>query len=115
MSRIVDSLLAEIKDELSLADSENKRIERYVKRAYIIIKNYLKNEELTLEEVQEKYPEAILLIVAKMYSVREIGNIQQKSVGEKSITYNVEDNKNYLTNDVMALLPMSVPKVRSFY
>lgn len=115
MSRIVESILAEIKDELSLADSENKRIERYVKRAYIIIKNYLKNEELTLEEVQEKYPEAILLIVAKMYSVREIGNIQQKSVGEKSITYNVEDNKNYLTNDVMALLPMRVPKVRSFY
>lgn len=115
MNKIVDSLLGEIKDELSLADSENKRIERYVKRAYIIIKNYLKNEELTLEEVQEKYPEAILLIVAKMYSVREIGNIQQKSVGEKSITYNVEDNKNYLTNDVMALLPMSVPKVRSFY
>ena len=115
MNKIVDSLLAEIKDELSLADSENKRIERYVKRAYIIIKNYLKNEELTLEEVQEKYPEAILLIVAKMYSVREIGNIQQMSVGEKSITYNVEDNKNYLTNDVMALLPMSVPKVRSFY
>lgn len=115
MNKIVDSLLAEIKDELSLADTENKRIERYVKRAYIIIKNYLKNEELTLEEVQEKYPEAILLIVAKMYSVREIGNIQQKSVGEKSITYNVEDNKNYLTNDVIALLPMSVPKVRSFY
>lgn len=115
MNKIVDSLLAEIKDELSLADDENKRIERYVKRAYIIIKNYLKNEELTLEEVQEKYPEAILLIVAKMYSVREIGNIQQKSVGEKSITYNVEDNKNYLTNDVMALLPMRVPKVRSFY
>lgn len=115
MNKIVDSLLGEIKDELSLADDENKRIERYVKRAYIIIKNYLKNEELTLEEVQEKYPEAILLIVAKMYSVREIGNIQQKSVGEKSITYNVEDNKNYLTNDVMALLPMRVPKVRSFY
>ena len=65
MNRIVESLLAEIKDELSLADSENKRIERYVKRAYIIIKNYLKNEELTLEEAQEKYPEAILLIVAK--------------------------------------------------
>lgn len=115
MNKILASLLADIKDELSLADSENKRIERYVKRAYIIIKNYLKNEELTLEEAQEKYPEAILLIVAKMYSVREIGNIQQKSVGEKSITYNVEDNKNYLTNDVMALLPMRVPKVRSFY
>lgn len=115
MNKIVDSLLAEIKDELSLADSENKRIERYVKRAYVIIKNYLKNEELSLEEAQQKYPEAILLIVEKMYSVREIGNIQQKSVGEKSITYNVEDNKNYLTNDVMALLPMRVPKVRSFY
>ena len=55
MSRIVDTLLAEIKDELSLADSENKRIERYVKRAYVIIKNYLKNEELTLEEAQQKY------------------------------------------------------------
>ena len=78
-------------------------------------KNYLKNEELSLEEAQQKYPEAILLIVAKMYSIKEVGNIQQKSVGEKSITYNIEDNKNYLTNDVMALLPMRVPKVRSFY
>lgn len=115
MNRIVDSLLGEIKDELSLADSENKRIERYVKRAYIIIKNYLKNEELTLEEVQEKYPEAILLIVEKMYSIKEVGNIQQKTVGEKSITYNVNQNNNYLTDDVMALLPVSVPKVRSFY
>ena len=115
MNRIVDSLLAEIKDELSLADSENKRIERYVKRAYVIIQNYLKNEELTLEEAQERYPEAILLIVEKMYSIKEVGNIQQKTVGEKSITYNVKDNKNYLTNDVMALLPAKVPKVRSFY
>lgn len=115
MSRIVDSLLAEIKDELSLADSENKRIERYVKRAYVIIKNYLKNEELSLEEAQEKYPEAILLIVEKMYSIKEVGNIQQKSVGEKSITYNVEDNKNYLTGDILALLPTKVPQVRSFY
>lgn len=115
MNRIVDSLLGEIKDELSLADSENKRIERYVKRAYVIIKNYLKNEELTLEEAQQKYPEAILLIVEKMYSIKEVGNIQAKSLGEKSVTYNVEDNKNYLTNDVLALLPVSVPKVRSFY
>lgn len=115
MSRIVESLLAEIKDELSLADSENKRIERYVKRAYVIIKNYLKNEELTLEEAQQKYPEAILLIVEKMYSIKEVGNIQQKTVGEKSITYNVENNKNYLTGDVLALLPTRVPQVRSFY
>lgn len=115
MSRIVESILAEIKDELSLADSENKRIERYVKRAYVIIKNYLKNEELSLEEAQQKYPEAILLIVAKMYSIKEVGNIQQKTVGEKSITYNVENNKNYLTGDVLALLPTRVPQVRSFY
>lgn len=115
MNKILASLLADIKDELSLVDSEDKRIERYVKRAYIIIKNYLKNEELTLEEAQEKYPEAILLIVEKMYSIKEVGNIQQKSVGEKSITYNVNQNNNYLTDDILALLPVSVPKVRSFY
>ena len=104
MNKIVDSLLA-----------ENKRIERYVKRAYIIIKNYLKNEELSLEEAQQKYPEAILLIVEKMYSAKEVGNIQQKTVGEKSVTYNVNQNNNYLTDDILALLPVSVPKVRSFY
>ena len=115
MNKIVDSLLEEIKDELSLADNENKRIERYVKRAYVIIKNYLKNEELSLEEAQQKYPESILLIVAKMYSIKEVSNIQQKTVGEKSITYNVENNKNYLTGDVLALLPTRVPQVRSFY
>lgn len=115
MNRIVDTLLAEIKEELSLADSENKRIERYVKRAYVIIKNYLKNEELTLEEAQQKYPEAILLIVAKMYSIKEMGNIQQKTVGEKSITYNVNQNNSYLTDDILALLPTRVPQVRSFY
>ena len=115
MNEILASLLADIKDELSLADSENKRIERYVKRAYIIIKNYLKNDSLTFEEAQEKFPEAILLIVVKMYSIKEIGNIQQKTVGEKSITYNIDGNNNYLTDDILALLPEKVPQVRSFY
>lgn len=115
MNRVVDLLLAEIKDELSLADSEDRRIERYAKRAYIIIKNYLKNDSLTFEEAQEKFPEAILLIVVKMYSIKEIGNIQQKTVGEKSITYNIDGNNNYLTDDILALLPEKVPQVRSFY
>jgi hypothetical protein len=100
-------ILSDVKALINTNKYSDNIIEIYIRRAVVFIKNYLNNNEITSDYIEENYADAIILLVYNALSVKGDENIQSKSQGQRSVTYKTSTNDSFnITNDIKALLPL---------
>lgn len=98
-------MLEDIKILLDIKDSSKDNVlSVYVRRAIAIIQNYLNNDKLTKEYIEENFQDAIIAIVENAYYAKDSKNIKSIAQGNRSITY-AENTAFYITDDIANLLP----------
>ncbi|NFL87476.1 phage head-tail connector protein [Clostridium botulinum] len=109
-------MLNDIKELLGIKnESEDSKLNLYIKMAITLIKKYLNNENFDDSYIEENFSMAIILIVSNAYEYKKSGNkgnIKSISQGARNITYG--DNTAFcITDDIKALLP--APYIKTFY
>lgn len=100
-------ILSDVKALISTNKYSDNIIEIYIRRAVVFIKNYLNNDEITNNYIEENYQDAVILLVYNALSIKGDENIQSKSQGQRSVTYKTSSSTDFnITNDIKALLPL---------
>ena len=110
-------LLDEIKELIGISDdSQDSKLELYIKIATQAIKNYLNNYNIDENYVKENYSGAVIMMVNNAYkSLKDNsnGNVKSMTQGNRSITYFDENSTFTIDKTVKSLLP--APYVRLDY
>lgn len=111
-----NELLEKIKIELNIIDTTlDAKLNRYIDKAIVIIKNYLKNNNLEEEFIINNYSEAIISIACKLYNVAKTGGIKSQTLGKKSITYSDSyDSGSIIDDTIKLLLPVPLAIIRMY-
>ena len=96
--------------------SEDSKLKIYISTAEKMIINYLNNDNINNDYVEESFSEAVILMVSNAYEYQKSyinRNIKSESQGDRSRTY-IDGNTAFaITDDIKALLP--VPYIKTFY
>lgn len=96
--------------------SEDSKLKIYISTAEKMIINYLNNDNINNDYVEESFSEAVILMVSNAYEYQKSNinrNIKSESQGYRSRTY-IDGNTAFaITDDIKALLP--VPYIKTFY
>lgn len=85
-------------------DIDDELAEILRNRAITIIYNYLNNERITRADIEELYPDAILVLVEHNYLTRDKKFIKSYSQGKRTVHYS-DDVLTTMPGDVASLLP----------
>lgn len=112
-------MLDQVKEFLgiSLDDiSKDSKLKIYISTAEKMIINYLNNDNIDDDYVEENFNEAVILMVSNAYEYQRANinrNIKSETQGDRSRTY-IDGNTAFaITEDIKALLP--VPYIKTFY
>lgn len=111
-----NELLDKIKIELDIVDNNlDAKLARYIDKAIVIIRNYLKNPELEEDFILDNYSEAIIAIACRLNSISKTGGIKSQTLGKKSITYlDSFGNGNIIDDTIKLLLPVPVATIKMY-
>lgn len=112
-----DELLEKIKIELDIVGNAlDAKLTRYIDKAIVIIRNYLKNPELEEDFILDNYGEAIIAIACRLNSISKYGGIKSQTLGKKSITYiDSYGEGSIIDNTIKLLLPIPSAIIKMFH
>lgn len=105
-------MLEDIKILLDIKDnSKDTILNIYIRKAMILIKNYLNNSTFDDEYIQNNFQDAIIDIVVNAYNTKGKENIKSITQGARSVTYS-DGTIFAISDNVKALLP--TPYIKMF-
>lgn len=112
-------MLNKVKEFLGVKEDDttkDSKLKIYIGTAEKMIINYLNNENIDNDYVEESFSEAVILMVSNAYEYHKANinrNVKSESQGDRSRTY-IDGNTAFaITEDIKALLP--VPYIKTFY
>lgn len=94
-------------------NSEDDLIDLYIKRAVVIIANYLNHEEYDNVYIMANFEDAIIALVELAYkeNTSHHKGIKSQTQGARSVTY-VDEKGFVISNEVKSLLPTPFLRMR---
>lgn len=96
--------------------SKDSKLKIYISTSEKMIINYLNNDNIDTDYVEENFSEAVILMVSNAYEYHNENinrNVKSETQGDRSRTY-IDGNTAFaITEDIKALLP--VPYIKTFY
>ena len=112
-------MLDQVKEFLGIKEddiSNDSKLKIYISTAEKMIINYLNNDNIDNDYVEENFNEAVILMVSNAYEYNKANinrNIKSETQGDRSRIY-IDNNIAFaITEDIKALLP--VPYIKTFY
>lgn len=112
-------MLDQVKDFLGINlddTSKDSKLKIYISTAEKMLINYLNNDNIDNDYVEENFGEAVILMVSNAYEYQKANinrNIKSESQGDRSRTYIDSNTAFAITEDIKELLP--VPYIKTFY
>lgn len=111
-----NEILKKIKIELDITGTNfDSKLNRYIDKAIVIIRNYLKKYDLDEDYILNNYDEAIIAIACKLYNVAITGGVKSQTLGKKSITYSDDYISASIIDDtIKSLLPTRLATIKMY-
>lgn len=112
-------MLDQVKEFLGIKEDDttkDSKLKIYINTAEKMIINYLNNENIDNDYVEENFSEAVILMVSNAYEYQKANinrNVKSETQGDRSKTY-IDNNSAFaISDEIKALLP--VPYIKSFF
>lgn len=112
-------MLDQVKEFLEIKSddtSKDSKLNIYISTAEKMIINYLNNDSIDKDYVEENFGEAVVLMVSNAYEYQKANinrNVKSETQGDRSRTYIDANTAFAITDDIKTLLP--VPYIKTFY